>query len=460
MMEGGEEKGMQGEEAPDEFAPLRELLSDEREFETRRPRRSVDPAVRRRRRRRGALIAGIVVALVLGITGAYTGWALNAPVGAPATSTTPPAAPSVPATPLALPANGAMAVSVTGTEDYLGASAGGILASSGGDEPRPIASVSKLVTAMVVLDARPLDGPDDPGPTLRFGATDHALYDKYYLLGATIASMPEGSSMSEHDALETMLVVSACNYAEAVATWAFGSEAGFRAATADWLARNGLAHTTIVEPTGVDARNTSSPSDLLAIGRLAMANPAIAQIVRMPRLDVPGLDRLPNTNDLLGVRGVTGLKTGTLDDSGSNLLFSADVPVGSAGSLSVVGVMLGGYSHAAVNDDVVALLDSIVQGFHVVPLAPRGAEVATATTPWGASARVVVGDNASLFTWSDTPIAVAMDLPPLTGGSTGDQVGTLTWTAGPNTASVPLVLDGDLPPPTAWWRLTHPADLG
>ena len=100
----------------------------------------------------------------------------------------------------------------------------------------------------------------DPGPTITFDKADHDLYDKYYVMGATIARMPTGSSMSLRDALATMLIPSASNYAEAVSTWAFGSQGAFLDAARRWLAAHGLTGTTIVEPTGISARNTSTPS--------------------------------------------------------------------------------------------------------------------------------------------------------------------------------------------------------
>ena len=115
-----------------------------------------------------------------------------------------------------MPAEDPAAISVTGAEQYLGAE--GIHLTSGPDDPRPIASTSKLITALVVLDAHPLADADDPGPTITFGKADHDLYDKYYVLGAAIVEMPTGSSMSLHDALATMLIPSASNYAEAVST--------------------------------------------------------------------------------------------------------------------------------------------------------------------------------------------------------------------------------------------------
>jgi D-alanyl-D-alanine carboxypeptidase (penicillin-binding protein 5/6) len=422
----------------------------------------IDPQVRRRRRRRGPIAGAIVTVVVLGALGGYAGYTLTAPVGAAAATSHRPDVAVPAAAKVAISPEGESAVSVigTGVEDYLGPSASGIWMAGGGDAAKPIASISKLITAMVVLDAKPLSSASDPGPTLTFDKADHDLYDKYYVLNATIAAMPTGSSMSEHDAIETMLVVSACNYAEAVADWAFGSNAGFVSATKRWLAKNGLTHTTMVEPTGIDDRNTGSPSDLIALGKLAMANPAIASIVGKSSLDVPSLQGMPNTNDLLGSDGIDGIKTGTLD-TGSDLLFSADLAIpGLTARLTVIGVVLEGESHESVDDDVQSLVRSIVAGFHEVPLGSSGQKVGTYTTPWGGSASMVLGDDASVMTWSDTPITSTMTTTTLKTGADGEKVGSVTWTAGKATVTVPVELRGSIRPPSAWWRLTHPFELG
>jgi len=42
----------------------------------------------------------------------------------------------------------------------------------------------------------------------------------------------------------------------------------------------------------------------------------------------------------------------------------------------------------------------------------------------------------------------------------GEEVGSITWTAGPNTVTVPIEIDGTIVPPTDSWRLTHPGELG
>ncbi len=447
---------------PDDFAQFAEMFENASRDERRAAhgRGPVDATTRARRRRRGRIIALAVVAVIVAAIAVYVPVTLNAPVGAAAATVHRPDVPPGAAAALVLPPEGESALSVSGADAYLGASASGILASSGGDAAVPMASISKLITALVILNAKPLSG-SDPGPTIAFSKADHALYDKYYLLNATIAAMPTGSSMSERNALETMLVVSACNYAEAMADWAFGSNAGFVSAAKKWMAANGLTHTTMVESTGIDARNTSTPSDLIALGKLAMANPVITGIVAKTGLDIPFLAGMPSTNTLLGTDGVNGIKTGTLDGSGSDLLYSAKFFVtGLDQPLTVIGVVLGGATRVNVNSDVTHLIDSLKAGFHEVPVAASGEKVGTYSTPWGASATMVLGSSASVFTYSDTKITSTMTTSTLKTGKDGEKVGSVTWKAGTSTVTVPVVLQGSITPPTAWWRLTHPQELG
>ncbi|MFB7891877.1 D-alanyl-D-alanine carboxypeptidase family protein [Microbacterium sp. NPDC056044] len=420
----------------------------------------VDPQARCRRRRIGWIVTAIVLVILLAVPGGYVWWALTAPLSAPVVETQAPPVTVPAAAAVSLPSTGSAAIAVAGGDEYLGEGASGIWAASGSAEPQSIASITKLITALVILERHPLADASDPGPTITFSKADHDLYDQYYVRGATIAAMPTGSSMSLHDALATMLIPSASNYAEAVSTWAFGSQWAFRGAAQQWLAANGLTGTTIVEPTGLDARNTSTPADLITLGKLAAANPTIASIAKTPSLGLPGPGAMQNTNDLLGSNGITGLKTGNLGEGTYNLLFTASIPVGTPEPLSVTGVVLGGMTRANVNRDVMALIDSIRSGFHEVPVAKRDQPVGTITTPWGSSAQVVVSDYVTIFTWSDTPISVEMTTTTPKTYTDGEVVGSITWTAGPNTVTVPIEIDGAIEPPTDTWRLMNPGELG
>ncbi|WP_081322642.1 D-alanyl-D-alanine carboxypeptidase family protein [Microbacterium testaceum] len=409
-----------------------------------------------------ALIVFLVLVLVVfGGSGGYVWWASAAPLAAPTvTSSAPSVAPGAKAE-VRVPASGSMLVSVAGGESYLGPDAAGAWLSSGGDDARPIASIAKLVTALVVLDAHPLADANDPGPTIAYTEADTDLYDQYYVRGATIARMPDGLKLSLHDSLETMLLPSASNYATAIARWAYGSDGAYVDAARSWLSRNGLNSTRIVDATGIDDRNTSTPSDLLALGRIAAANPTIAAIAATQWADLPaGPGNIENTNALLGTSGITGLKTGNLGDGTFNLLFTSVLDVGIGAPLHVLGVRLGGETRASANQDVVVLLESIRDGFHTLQVGTVGAEVGEITTPWGSSAKVVVAQNASIMTWSDTAVATSLDTTTPEKYADGEKVGTITWTAGPNTASADVKISGAIEEPTLWWRLTHPTQLG
>ncbi len=400
----------------------------------------------------------IATGVVVVVVATYVSLTLTAPVGEASVIAHNPGVAQPAAASIVLPKAGESAVSVSGASDYLGAASGNILAARGGNAPLPMASISKVITALVVLNAKPL-GASGAGPTINFTRAQTELYEKYFALNATIAPMPIGTSMSEFDALEVMLVPSACNYAEALAQWAYGSDAAFLAATRVWLKAHKLTGTTMLEPTGLDARNTSTPRDLIAIGKLAMAQPAIAKIVDKPNVDaIPSLEETANTNDLLGLNGINGIKTGTLDSAGSDLLFSAVETVGTPKPITIIGVILGGDSRGSVDTAVKSLIASIEAGFKTIQLGTKGQLVGSYSTPWGATASMALGRSASALVWSNTKITSTLTTTPPGSGS-GATVGSITYVAGKATVTVPVVLEGKITGPSAWWRLTHPFEL-
>jgi D-alanyl-D-alanine carboxypeptidase (penicillin-binding protein 5/6) len=446
----------------EDFAELAELVERARADAERDAERAQDPDViagRRRRRRRRAIVSGVVAFVAMLAVGAYIVAALTVPLGTTSAvvAVLPDAQGAV--AEITLPEYGASAVSVTGAENYAGTlGQDGILASRDLDVSRPMASISKIVTSLVVLDAKPL-GATDAGPTIRFSKADHALYDKYYLLGATIQPMPTGSTVTLREALQLMLVVSASNYAEAVSTWAFGSQAAFVSATAAWLSEHGLSGTTMVEPTGIDPRNASTPRDLVAIGTLALAHPVISQLVRYSVLSVPGFRQQSSTNLFLGVDGIDGIKTGTLAEAGSCLLFSATASVGIGHPITIVGVVLGQPGTDVAGTAATRIIDSIKAGFQRVSLVAAGDRFATYTTLWGEEVHAIAAQSAATTGWSDFTATATAEAESIALAPEGTVVGGLEFSTETNEFSVGLVLDDSVTGPDAWWRITHPAEV-
>jgi D-alanyl-D-alanine carboxypeptidase (penicillin-binding protein 5/6) len=98
-------------------------------------------------------------------------------------------------------------------------------------------------------------------------------------------------------------------------------------------------------------------------------------------------------------------------------------------------------------------------GFHSEHLSTKGEPVGTYSTPWGSKATMVLDKDASVLTWSNTPITSTMKTTSLTTSTSGEKVGSATWVAGKTTVTVPVVLDGRIHRPSTWWRLTHPFQL-
>ncbi|MCU1512964.1 MAG: D-alanyl-D-alanine carboxypeptidase [Microbacteriaceae bacterium] len=405
------------------------------------------PLTRRQVYRRRRLLVFGAVALVVA-TGLYLPFTLLAPVQAADAAVHEFSAPAATSAAVTWPGYGASALGAVGYT--------GVLAASGSTDALPIASISKVVTTLVVLDAKPL-AVGDNGPDVTFTAADAALYGKYVALKGKVAGMPVGSHLSQLDFMRVVLVVSANNYADALSTWAFGSSAAYLAATGAWLAKHGLDHTTVLEPTGIDPGNTSTASDLVALGKLALANPVVASIVRTPSVSYPGIGTYTNTNELLGVDGIDGIKTGTLDSAGAMLLFAADFTVGTD-TITLVGAVLGGKDHDSLNVAVRSLLQSAETGFHQVTLTTKGQPFATYTTPWGASAAAVAETANTAIAWGATPVTAVVDSVQVHLAKRGSAAGTVVFTVGERSIRVPLELDSTISDPGPWWRLGHPLE--
>ena len=398
------------------------------------------------RRRRNAVVSltslGLASVIYIGGTGL-------APVPSSAAELTQPAAATPAAAEPVMPDFGTSAVGAVGFP--------GVLAASGSTTTVPIASITKMVTALLILDAKPLAA-DEAGPDITFTGADIDFYYEALAEGGSVAPVVNGMKLSQRDAMLAMLLASGNNYAESLIVWAFGSEQAYLAAAAEWLTDQGLADTTVADASGISPDSVSTAANLVELAKLVTANPALAAMVAIPTIDLPVIGPIENTNTLIGTLGVSGIKTGMTDVAGSCLLFSGDVQVGSE-TITLVGVVLNGVSRAAVNSAVAALIESVIPGFQQITLTEAGEPFGSYTTPWGQTAGVVAAKSAAALVWSDTPITGTADVESMQLGLTGDDIGSVDYLVGDTTVTVPLELDSDLTDPGLFWRLGHPGEL-
>lgn len=398
------------------------------------------------RRRRIVVFSAVAVAFSLTF---YLPLTLLAPLDAISANVVPVAEPEVAVPEITLPGYGASAIGALDRP--------GVLAQAGSAEAVPIASITKIITSLVVLDAKPLAA-DEAGPTITFGQTDVDYYYDQLAQYGSVAPVYAGQQLSQRDVLTVVLLPSANNYAQSLAHWAFGSEEAFVAAAAAWLDSKGLADTTLTEASGIQETNRSTAADLTEIARLAIENPVIAQIVSSSTAEIPGIGTVSNSNKLLGIDGVDGIKTGTLDEGWSCLLFSADVSVGDT-VITLVGAVVGGPDHPTINAAIQELIADATAGYSEVTLASVDEEFAEYDTPWGDEASAISESTVSAVVWGEDEISMSVNVPTVRTADAGESAGTVEFRVGDETFSVPLVLSGEIDDPGPWWRLTNPAAM-
>ncbi|WP_323188116.1 serine hydrolase [Streptomyces sp. NBC_00237] len=213
----------------------------------------------------------------------------------------------------------------------------GDLGVAGSRRAVPIASVTKVMTAYVVLKDHPLrEGQDGPSVEVDGQAAAEA-----HSLSESTAPVVEGQRLSQRKLLELMLLPSANNVARLLARWDAGSQERFVAKMNATAARLGMTDTTYTGASGIEATTVSTAADQLKLAREAMKDPALRATVALRSTVIPGrAEPVRNTNELLARPGVVGLKTGSSTPAGGNLVWAAEVPEGTKRRL-VYGVVLG-----------------------------------------------------------------------------------------------------------------------
>jgi D-alanyl-D-alanine carboxypeptidase (penicillin-binding protein 5/6) len=214
------------------------------------------------------------------------------------------------------------------------------LASYNADQPRPVASLAKLMTARLVLDAGPLERTATVPPL-------HIAADE------SQAGLEPGDRVSRDELLRAMLVASANDAARTLAVDVAGDESRFVDMMNAEAAAAGLDATRYANPTGLDdPAQHSSAADVADLAHDLMQDPAFRRIVAAEGTTIDG-SRLSATNDLLGAYpGADGIKTGHTDQAGWCLAASA-----TRDGRSIVVAVLGAPTERARDQAARALLD-------------------------------------------------------------------------------------------------------
>ncbi|MGQ0443223.1 MAG: D-alanyl-D-alanine endopeptidase [Methylophilaceae bacterium] len=187
--------------------------------------------------------------------------------------------------------------------------------------PSPIASITKLMTAMVVLDAAQ--------------SLDETIYisdlDVDHVKG-TSSRLPVGASLNRGDMLQLALMASENRAASALASNYLGGQAAFIKAMNAKALSLGLMNTHFADPTGLESANISTAEDLVKMVQAAYQYPEIRLASTSPSHEVyidgrASSVNFNNTNGLVrtGDWEIGLSKTGFISEAGRCLVMQAKI---------------------------------------------------------------------------------------------------------------------------------------
>ncbi|MBI5134608.1 D-alanyl-D-alanine carboxypeptidase [Candidatus Uhrbacteria bacterium] len=190
---------------------------------------------------------------------------------------------------------------------------GRLLVSYNADTPWPLASITKLMTALVVLEHNP-----GWNKIIRLQKADEVE-------GARLR-VATGTPLTVREALNITLIGSANNTANAIARSTGLTRKQFVARMNAKAKKMGMNNTVFVEPSGIDPANVSTAHDVAILAKAALGNATLQPIFRTKQYrwynrNTKQHHTIKNTDTLLSASTITVLagKTGLLDESKANV---------------------------------------------------------------------------------------------------------------------------------------------
>lgn len=340
----------------------------------------------------------------------------------------------------------------------------GILGATAHETSVPMASVTKIMTAVIVLKDHPLG--NGSGPVFTMTEADHEAWVQAVVAGDSSLEVVAGERLTERQLLEALMIPSACNIADYLARWDAGSIAAFVRKMNAMASALGLSQTHYADASGVNPGSRSTALDQAILGAYALGIPGMVSIEDHPEMAFPVEGMAPNYNPALGQEGVIGIKSGFTDAAQACLVAAAPRTVGGR-SVLVVAATLGqpdGLDGAAEVD--LQLLSAATDLLESRTVLRSGQVVAQVVAGWTSQRRkLVLTGPITVVGWAGlslkTVVKAAIPLGPASGSGwkAGTKFGYLTVSTPGGLQGVHnLKLDGFLPSAPAGWSASATVD--
>jgi D-alanyl-D-alanine carboxypeptidase (penicillin-binding protein 5/6) len=179
----------------------------------------------------------------------------------------------------------------------------------------PIASLTKMMTVYVVLKKFPL-AIGQTGPCITVTNDEVLSYDEDKSEDDSAVIVQAGEQLCEIDLLDGVLVHSAANYADILASMVTSTPEGFVARMNETAKQLGLHNTHYADDTGVSDRSVSTALDQAKLATVLMRSPLVRSIVDQTMVDLPVAGFVNSFTPLVGSKDVVGVKSGRTASAG------------------------------------------------------------------------------------------------------------------------------------------------
>lgn len=330
----------------------------------------------------------------------------------------------------------------------------GYSSQSGPEQPVPVASMTKVMTAYVVLQDHPLPAGTSPGPPITISTADVDDYDTDVVSTQASVAVQPGEVLSERQALDGMLVHSANDLAYSLAVWDAGSLPAFLVKMNAAAATLGMTQTHYADASGYTPGSVSTAADLLKVASAAMALPAFAQAVAMPAVTLPVAGIVSTYTPLLPgsstgpTPNVVGVKSGFTSAAGGGDILAYQATVGGRPLMVLAAVTsqeVPTVLHAAGEMDL-GLAQDAAGDVRSMQVARAGRRVGT-VSDGGTTVPVVATASASMLAWpgQTVKLSLAPDRQLRPGERAGSRAGTACYRIGEESVTVELATTARLP---------------
>ena len=340
-------------------------------------------------------------------------------------------------------------------ESAVGTDKFGVIASSADQTAVPIASLTKMMTAYIVLKTYPLK-PGEDGPNLIINAQDEADYQNSLKNGGSVLTVAQGESLTERQLLEGLMLPSGNNIANTLGRWVSGTDTGFVTKMNEVAKSLGMNETYYADASGLNPSTVSNAVDQIKIAQAAMADPVFREIVAMPQATLPLAGTVYNVNWMLGKHGVVGIKTGSTSQAGGCFVSATPVGIGNEKHF-IIAAVLGqktAQSLQSALDANVKILDQVRNQFKLYPITQPVAGFGQISSAWDTTSDLKMTQPVQIFGYPGMKVALTIkDLKTQLPILAGENAATLTINSGPEVKSVQLQSAQQIDQPSLLWRL-------